>query len=274
MSISQIFPFQSLPRELRDEVYKFSLPQDDPSKESTWLRFKCQNDPSASQLLENSKSPLGNDDTRAIKNGIQGSSSRVFPLPPICLASKTTYNEAVPLVLQCSTIYCSSPDTIQYLFDWLAKFPHPDGYGSIRSLVIEYGMIDARECEAIARSCQRDLFGKCTNLRYLTLLFRRPFVNLVVSGLNRINPFRSEAPNIVGSCQFEEIVAIPMLEKLVLDFSSAYEATHYMVPEHMNDWYARRWKEEERAVVLECKPADLTHYREEEGRATGWIMVD
>jgi hypothetical protein len=276
MPISQTSPFQSLPRELRDQIYKFSLPRDDPSDMSTWLHVKPRKDPFAAQLLENSKYSLGNSDTRAIenfvldkKNEIQRSSLQIFPLPPICFASKTTYNEVVPLVLQCSTIYCLSADTTQYLFDWLAEFPHTDGYGSIRSLAIEYGMIDTRESEVLARSRQQSLLGKCTNLRYLTLVFRRLFNDLVFWEYENltsipIDKLYGEASNIVKAYQFEEVVAIPMLEKLVLDFSSALGETQYMIPEHLNNWYVGRWKEEERAVALECKPADFTHYYGEE----------
>jgi len=285
MPISQTSPFQSLPRELRDQIYKFSLPRDDPSDMSTWLHVKHRKDPIAAQFLENSKNPLGNNDTRAIenfvldkKNEIQRSSLRIFPLPPICFASKTTYNEVVPLVLQCSTIYCLSADTTQYLFDWLAEFPHPDGYGSIRSLAIEYGMINTRESEVLARSRQQSLLGKCTNLRYLTLVFRRLFDDLVCCEFdnefyNPIDELYGEASNIVKAYQFEEVVAIPMLEKLVLDFTSALGETQYMIPEHLNNWYVGRWKEEERVVALECKPADFTHYYGEDEDAFTSCMI-
>jgi hypothetical protein len=271
MSISDISPFYSLPRELRDEIYKLSL-QHDPSDESTWARLESRDNLSAThspKILENS---AGNDGTQAIedfvpgtKNEVQRSSSPIFPLSPICLASKTTYHEAIPLFLQLNTIYCSSPSTTHYLFDWLAKFPHPDGYGSIRNLAIQPWMVYTTEYEVFARSRQQDLLGKCTNLRCLTLVFRPPFDNLWAAVGSKSNPLDAYAPlevSMVKQYQFEEVFAIPMLGKLVLDFSSP---SHRII-EKLSDWYVGRWKEEGRTVALE--------YKFDDGEQTGFMMFD
>lgn len=261
MSISQISPFYLLPRELRDEIYKLSFPQHDLSNKSTWARVESRENLHTTHSLKSLENSVGNDDSQTtedfvlgIKNKVRGSSSQIFPLPPICLASKTTYHEAVPLFLQSSTIYCSSPSTTHYLLNWLAKFPHPDGYGSIRSLAIQYGIVHNREYEGFSRSHQQDLFGNCTNLRCLTLVFQ-PSLELMdlqlcnYTSSTSMYVYEHLENTIVKPHQFEEVIAIPRLEKLVLDFSFGFDPAIHK----LNGWYAGRWKEEGRAVALECK---------------------
>ncbi|KAF2797074.1 hypothetical protein K505DRAFT_415299 [Melanomma pulvis-pyrius CBS 109.77] len=239
MPTPQSSPFLSLPRELRDEIYKYSLPESQPSDVLIWPNASTKQNKHMASI----RPPFAS-------------------FPSICLASKTTYHEVIPLFLQTLNIVSEDSQTTKNLILWLSTFAHSTGFNSIRNLTITPFNPLATDRRAgpqhPALTHQTSLLSKCTSLRTLTLTFTRSFETTVNREmcLNRfelcsVGVADHRERSIAVAYYLEEIVALPKLEKLVLDFKALDEAFSWHIDDKINEWYVMRWKEERRNVLVE-----------------------
>jgi hypothetical protein len=218
-------PLLRLPRELRDEIIKYTF--DDYNQEP--LHFS-QRHPVLERVVT---PPIG-------------------ALPPICIVSQQLYLEATPYFLILVTPISFNHATTCWIRKWLATFPSELGYRSIQQLAFRnfHGPEQARGYELIAL---------CPKLRSLSIMFGSKRYDLEITPLTSISSHSSpanacESPlSIRLNHQIHKILAIPNLELFEFGFHDWEHPVNSARARHIKKWLQDRFQSKGKNVYVVCK---------------------
>ncbi|KAF2129320.1 hypothetical protein P153DRAFT_366731 [Dothidotthia symphoricarpi CBS 119687] len=215
-----------LPRELRDEIYQYTL--DDDLKQQR-LDFQQRHD-----VRE-----------RAITPPIRA-------LPPICGVSKQVYYEATPFFLSQITPLSLTVETTCWLRKWLATFPSETGYRAIRQLAFRsfHGPEQIKGFELIAL---------CPNLRSLDVMFGDEYSDpgtvpsLAIESLSSAANAYDTLENIVVMHQLHRYIEIPKLERMDFGFHDWQGDVSCERARQVMEWLRVKFHAKGRDVHIECQ---------------------
>jgi hypothetical protein len=218
-------PLLRLPRELRDEIYKYT--------------FEVYNQ---ERLC---LSPHHHVQERAVTPPIRA-------LPPICSVSHQLYIESTPHFLV--RVAPSSPNvaTTCWMRKWLATFPSELGYRSIQQLAF-------RNFHGPEQIKGYELIALCPKLRYLDIMLGDEFSNpgtipsLAISSLSSsVNAYES-LDNIIVIHQLHRLVEIPNLELLEFGFHDWEERISSDRARQIKEWLKVKFQAKGKDVHVVCK---------------------
>jgi hypothetical protein len=218
-------PLLRLPRELRDEIYKYVF--DRYHQERLHL------------------SQHHNIQERAVTPPIRA-------LPPICGASHQLYDETTPHFLTRVTPTSSNVATTCWMHKWLATFPSELGYRSIQQLAF-------RNFHGPEQIKGYELIALCPKLRYLDVMLGDEYSDpgtvpsLAFSSLSSsVNAYES-LDNIILIHQLHRLVDIPNLELLEFGFHDWEERISNDRARQIKEWLKVKFQAKGKDVHVVCK---------------------
>lgn len=215
----------SLPRELRDEIYKYVF--DD------FVRHFLRIDKYHNVFERNITPPLK-------------------ALPPICTTSLQLYFETTPYFLHHVKLLSFTLATTCWLRRWLATFPHNLGYLSIQHLSF-------RNFHGPEQIKGYELLALCPNVRTLNIMFGDEYSDpgivpsLALSSLSSaINAYES-FDNVLLIHQLHRIAELPRLEVFEYGFHDWEEPVCGARERQITEWIGMKCRGKGRDVRVVCR---------------------
>ncbi|KAH7069085.1 hypothetical protein BKA63DRAFT_100932 [Paraphoma chrysanthemicola] len=218
-------PLLSLPRELRDEIFRYVL--DDYTEAR--LNFKRRH----------------NVAERNINVPIKA-------LPAICGTSRQLYYETTPYLLNRVVLVSHDVATTCWLRRWLATFPDGLGYRAVRELSF-------RNFHGPEQNKGYELMALCPNLRYLHLMLGDEFADpgtipsLAIKSLSRSANVYETLDNIILMHQLLRLTDIPRLELLEFGFHDWEQPISFDRARQVKEWLKVKFEAKGKDVHVVCK---------------------
>jgi hypothetical protein len=223
--MEQASPLLRLPRELRDEIFKYVFDFFDQER----LQFSRHHD-----VTEQIVTPP------------------ICALPPICCVSQQLYIETTPYLISRVTPLSSSVATTCWLRKWLATLPNELGYRSIQHLAF-------RNFHRPEQIKGFELIALCTNLRHLNVMLGDEYSDpgtipsLAISSLSSsVNAYES-LDNIILMHQLHKLIDIPRLELLEFGFHDWEQPVSCDRARQVKEWLTVKFQNKGKDVNVVCK---------------------